>query len=124
MELVGAGGGFGAWIAQFASGDGTLAGQDLDNDGVNNYGEWVAGTAPDDGADLFEVDEAEAAGPGTYRLHWDSVAGRIYSVLRAPNADGPFSEIAQTNATPPVNTYDDATATGSGSYFYRLKVSN
>jgi hypothetical protein len=62
---------------------------------------------------------------GGIRLDWLSAANQVYALQRSSNLSTGFLEIV-TNiaATPPVNSYRDATATGSGPYFYRLRLGN
>lgn len=107
---------------------GTDPDADPDLDGFCNYGEWLAGTDPNDGASLFHTqsifvgeDSGDGGGPRV-TLSWPSVEGRHYAVLRAETPGDPF-EIYATDiaATPPENVVqlptDDA-----DSAFYKIKV--
>jgi len=101
--------------------------EDADGDGALNYAESVAGTDPRDSASLLllDLDVLPVAGiDRTVRLRWLSTANRTYSVWRAEALTEPgFAPLATNIApNPPTNTYDDATATNAGSFFYRITV--
>ncbi len=58
-------------------------------------------------------------------IHWSSVAGEFYDVLRDTNLSwGTVLTLSNiVAATPPTNTYTDPTATNAPSYFYRIRLS-
>ena len=82
---------------------------DFDQDGCNNFSEWIAGTKADDGADVFKVQAASStpAGEGN-AIHWDSVQGRLYSIYTHTNllTDWPSTPVDQVqgDGTPKVYT--------------------
>jgi hypothetical protein len=62
---------------------------------------------------------------GGIRVDWLSTANQVYALQRSSNLAAAFSDLATgIAATPPTNSYRDATATGNGPYFYRLRVDN
>lgn len=93
---------------------------DLDNDGVNNWQEWIAGTAADNPLERLTLHAAPGVtGP---QLQWRSATGRFYRVLSAATPRGPFSELASSlAATPPWNEFRDSPA-NAGVRFYRLQA--
>ena len=98
---------------------------DSDGDGVPDVAEFQAGTDPTDAKSWFGFQgKGIQAKPGTgVTLQWGSMAGRSYNLLRASRVTDAFTPIASNlSATPPANTYTDATATGNGPYFYRLEL--
>ena len=135
FALLGPGPEFAAWMAQFTDpesgedGRTMLPDGDLDLDGQNNYGEWVAGTSAGDPREFFEVN-LEYAGsvsgpePGApVVLRWKSEPGRQYVVYRSSDLNEGFTAVSgELAAEPPENTFEDTTATGGGPYFYRLDV--
>ena len=57
-------------------------------------------------------------------FQWPSAAGREYSLWRATNALGPYTQhVGGIVANSPMNTYTDTAPTALGTYFYGLKVS-
>lgn len=102
-----------------------VAALDSDQDGTSNYAEYRAGTDPNNAASLFElgVETTNAESVAGVILRWDSVANRVYSVWRATDLLDGFREVgAHIPATPPVNEFEDSSATNAGPYFYRLQV--
>jgi hypothetical protein len=63
-------------------GNPTLA--DTDADGQDDREEFIAGTALDDGQDVFEVSWAGRAVADAIRLSWRAVAGRTYRLEERP----------------------------------------
>jgi len=60
---------------------------------------------------------------GGVSIDWLSAAGKTYAIQRSTNLASGFSEIMTgVMATPPLNSYQDETATGLGPYFYRLRL--
>lgn len=96
---------------------------DGDFDGLSNLEECLAGTAPDDGKDVFRSEGLNDNGASGIRIRWRSAYGRQYSVFRATDVTGTFSIIdSNLVATPPVNQYDDSSAVGGSRYFYRIDL--
>lgn len=125
VVLLGAGPEFADWMAQQGLGEGgnVLPGADADGDGLSNFGEWVAGTSPLDGADDFSVSmDRPGAAPGV-TIRWRSAPDRIYSVWRGRGMDAGFEAVADgLSATPPTNVFVDASAVEPGPYYYKVKV--
>ncbi len=60
---------------------------------------------------------------GGIRLDWLSASNQVYALQRSSNLATGFVDVATgIAATAPLNSYRDATATGTGPYFYRLRV--
>ena len=96
---------------------------DWDRDGANDWEEYRAGTAPNTVTSCFWVGESGAISTNKYVIQWSSVAGKTYRVERTTNLMNGFSVLASSlAATPPMNTYTDATANGRGMYLYRIKL--
>lgn len=124
---------FGTWMEQFADPAGAGQGNhnrlptgDLDGDGAGNYAEWLAGTsAADAGACLQIRAGGKEGGQGGFTLKWDSVEGRTYSVWRATDLRGEFTQVSpELDARPPENTFTDPATNGSGAVFYQIKARN
>ena len=135
FALSGTGSGFSAWMAQFARppqyGEGacnSLPEGDLDGDGVCNADEWISGTSAGDESDFFALtvenrESASAPGGRSVVLKWKAAPGRRYSVWRATEINGGFTRIRdQIDATPPLNEFEDLTATNREFYLYRSEV--
>ena len=100
--------------------DGPLGDPDLD--GMNNAKEQYTGTNPNDAASVFAGSVNWSPGLGT-TVSWPSIVTRTYTLYRAGAVTGSYSSVdSGLAATPPVNTYPDATATGSGPYYYYIMV--
>lgn len=109
---------FGHWIDPLG---------DEDGDGFGNESEYRAGTDPKDRLSLFAFigvsslprtgDEERVA------VEWSSVAGKKYTLQRSSDLTSGFTNVvAGVAATPPKNTYQDATVAGKGPFFYRLRL--
>jgi hypothetical protein len=97
---------------------------DTDGDGMNNWQEWVAGTNPIDASSLLKMLAPTVTVSGV-TVQWQSVSGKTYWLERSGDLSVPssFSTLqsnipGQAGAT----TYNDATATGPGPFFYRVGV--
>lgn len=98
---------------------------DSDGDGVDDYSESIAGTSPSDPNDVLAVETMVVnTNTGNLVLSWPSVTGRVYSIWRATNALGPYTQhVDNVAATAPINTCTIFAPTECGLYFYRLIVS-
>ena len=71
---------------------------------------------------VFAIDIAEPAA-GEVTVSWASVAGFVYTVQRSRDLLTGFEDVAvNLAATPPRNSFLDASAVDRGPYFYRLTV--
>jgi hypothetical protein len=97
---------------------------DTDGDGLNNLGEFLAGTIPTDDASTFKV-SIEIDQAGNPVLRWPHVKGRTFGVWRSGDLApaGSFEKVAQ-------GLSDQGTADNSlpidngasGSAFYRVEI--
>ena len=56
-------------------------------------------------------------------FRWPSVTGREYSILRATNAAGPYTQhVGNLSASVPTNSFTNAAPTSLGTYFYGIGV--
>ena len=95
---------------------------DPDGDGMNNLAEYRAGTDPNDAASELRFAEIQPVQSGI-RLKWLSADYKAYALQRASAPSAGFVDI-QTGipGSAPTNTYVDATVTGPGPFFYRLRI--
>lgn len=96
---------------------------DPDKDGMSNLSEMQAGTDPNSAASRLAFVSVDSAVGGGARIVWSSQAGKSYRILRSTEILGTYQSIGPVQfATPPANTYVDATTTANGSYFYRITL--
>ena len=56
-------------------------------------------------------------------FRWPSETGRVYSILCATNAAGPYTQhVGNLSAHAPTNAYTNAAPAGLGTYFYGIGV--
>ncbi len=77
------------------------AAQDYDQDGLNNYQEFLAGTQPWNPDSVLKVTGILAVLDGELRasLTWNSTAGRVYDILASDWPAGPYRRVASVAAT-------------------------
>ena len=99
---------------------------DTDGDGMGDNAEQRAGT---DALSASSFLYAAAVGPTNagagFLIRWPGVTGKRYRVERATNASpAAFTYFVQTNVagTAPLNVATDTTASGSGPWFYRIRL--
>ena len=99
---------------------------DPDHDGLSNFGEYRAGTDPNDPLSSFIVTVAatdDIKAPEGVLLTWRAATNRTYAVYRG---DSPLDDLTLVrggiSSTPPVNVFQDWDATNAGPYFYRVVV--
>jgi hypothetical protein len=114
-----------AWAQQFGlPTDGSADYLDSDNDLMNNWQEWIAGTVPTDAASVLRLDNPAKAVSGI-TVSWQSVTNRTYLLERGTNfgVQPAFSPVA-TNIVGQAGTtsYSDTNAIGPGPFFYRVGV--
>jgi hypothetical protein len=97
---------------------------DSDGDGLTNLQEFQAGTSPvDPDSKLVIYAESSPSSEGK-QISWTSSSYRSYAVDRGTNIMQGFNQVVVSGleATPPMNTFIDRTATNAGPYFYRIRV--
>lgn len=96
---------------------------DSDEDGMDDWAEFIAGTNPNDADSLFLADVLSTNTPDGFVLQWKSAGNRVYGVHSTTNLLLDFEKVATgIPATPPLNTWVDEAATGQVPYFYKIEV--
>lgn len=96
---------------------------DFDRDGFSDAREFAAGTDPTDRDAALKIVSVTSANPSGLVVRWSSVNGKFYMLERATNlVDGFFAIEPPIAATPPLNSHADKSATGSGPFYYRVRV--
>jgi hypothetical protein len=120
---------FHTWLASYGlPANGSADYLDSDNDGLNNWQEYLAGTNPTNASSVFKITSAQAVSGTQLVVRWSSVSNRLYDVTRATNlATGigafvPVPGATNLAPTPPVNTWTDSVSGASAPAFYRLRV--
>jgi hypothetical protein len=100
---------------------------------------YVDVTGPSTGPFFYRlrIDDALAvASPGTFkftdikrdplggiRVEWQAGGNHVYALQRCSSLLSGFADVATgIVATPPLNSFRDATASGTGPYFYRVRL--
>jgi parallel beta-helix repeat protein len=117
-----------AWLQQYGlATDGSADFADPDQDGLNNYQEWLAGTNPTNALSVLKITSATrpmALGPAGFVVTWVSENTRMYYLQRsAALAQSGFFTI-EDNIVGQAGTtsYTDTNAVGPGPFFYRIGV--
>ena len=97
---------------------------DPDHDGFSNLREWLAGTDPNNGADVLKV-SLRLTG-AVVRMDWKVVAGKKYVVEFADNPAGSYSNAApsifpQTGESNPLS-YSERVLPAQKARFFRVRV--
>jgi glycosidase len=100
--------------------DNSRAADDADNDGANNYAEYLAGTHPQNSNSVFKIIGLTADSQDTVR--WLTVAGRTYQLQQAATLSG----APWTNSAAPLGGTGSAVTQhvvnpGLGDRFYRVQ---
>jgi hypothetical protein len=114
-----------AWLQQYGfPTDGSADFTDPDNDGMNNWQEWIAGTDPTDPLSVLSMVSATKS-PTSATVTWESTSTRSYFIQRASElgAQPAFATIV-TNVTgrSGTTTFTDTNAAGGGPWLYRVGV--
>ncbi|MBA4388214.1 MAG: hypothetical protein C0404_09550 [Verrucomicrobia bacterium] len=94
---------------------------DADGDGMNNYGEWKAGTNPTNSASLLKFAQAAQEG-GSLVLSWQSVAGKFYTIRKGTNLFGGFPVLVATNIPGTVGMNVSTLLVNQAAEYYKVKV--
>jgi hypothetical protein len=95
---------------------------DPDGDGLSNLDEYKAGTNPNDFQSQFKFVRITPQVGGVL-VEWSSVTNRSYSVLRSSDLLTGFQLLSGNRlATPPTNSFLDATAAPPGKFFYVIRL--
>jgi hypothetical protein len=107
---------------------GTLAhgpDDDFDGDGLDNRGEYIAGTDPTDPESSFRFVTVTQEPDGHVIVEWSSVPGRYYSVLRSPTLSTDprdYQVIWSGAASDDIETTALQDDPPPGIWFYRVRV--
>lgn len=103
----------------FSSSDALL---DADHDGLDNLGEYLAGTLPEDGSSLLQITGISIS-ESQCTLTWSSVPGRTYRITRSESLPGPFLPLAEgIVALPEQTTQLVNLSAGESKGYYRVEV--
>jgi len=94
---------------------------DPDHDGLNNAGEFAAGTNPLDGSSALRLVQVAITG-NQATVSWASVANKQYVLEAATNPTGPWTDAASVLATNPSTQATIARTPGDARRFYRVRV--
>jgi hypothetical protein len=113
-----------AWLQRFGlPTDNSVDLADADGDGLNTLQEWRAGTNPTNSLSVLRLLTPIANSSGL-EVRWQSVGNRRYFVERTSNLTGAFAPVAtDIIGVSGITVFNDSTARGSASFFYRVGVS-
>jgi len=113
-----------AWLRQYGfPTDGTADLADTDQDGMNNWQEWICGTDPTNNLSVLKM-FAPSNTPLGLALSWQSVTGKTYDLQRSdPETPTTFSSF-QSNVVGQADVTGllDSSTTNVGSHLYRVRV--
>ncbi len=114
-----------AWLQQYGlPTDGSVDFTDADSDRLNNWQEWIAGTAPTDPTSALRLLNPARSASGI-TVTWESVSNRTYFLERATTLGGTSSFVLLTNnisGQSGTTHYTDINALGPGPFFYRVGI--
>ncbi len=110
-----------SWETEFFGSLGCDAACDADGDGLNNQGEFIAGTNPTNSESCFKVNTGKAVDGSAFVLTWDSVTGRVYSVYWKDCLGKSFQPL-ETGIQYPQNSYTDTVHSAEGCGYYQVDV--
>ncbi len=99
--------------------------QDPDGDGLDNEGEYIAGTRPNDFDSAVRITASPADnGQSGWTVNWPSMTNRLYAIEFTTNllTTGFAPVVEELLAAPPVNSYTDPVDRGCDTVFYRVRV--
>ncbi len=108
-----------AWEAEFLNDFASDGPEDRDGDGYNDQKEYVAGTDPRNASSYLQLQPPNSP---DFTVSWQAVEVRTYTLERSSTLNGPFTPV-QTGiqGSVPRTDFKDASATGPGPFFYRLR---
>ena len=111
-----------AWLQQYGLPfDGSADFTDPDNDGMNNYQEWIAWTDPTNAASVLKMLAPSNSASGV-AVSWLSVLERNYTVFRSTNLPSFVTLTTSIPGQTNITTYVDTNSLGVGPFFYRVGV--
>lgn len=115
-----------AWAQRYGiQTDGSADFADNDQDGMNNWQEWISGTIPTDPTSLLKIVSLTPSFSNTFTVTWDSVTNRTYYVTVYTNVIPQLSfPITYSNIAgqPGTTSFTDKNSPGANSAFYRVGV--
>ncbi len=117
-----------AWLQTYGLvSDAFVDSADADDDGYDNWHEWISGTIPTNSASVLRILSLRNSGAGI-QVSWPPIPGKIYRVERAADLGSlsAFFVVASnlTSTTFATKTYLDTNAVGQGPFLYRVGVGN
>lgn len=97
--------------------------QDADGDGFNNYGEFMAGTDPNDSKSRFQVEISRNAAGQTV-VSWKHEYDRVFSLVKTTDLVGENGVQATAATVPSVAPKNEVVVDepGAGPYFYKVEI--
>lgn len=102
---------------------------DTDGDGVSDYGEWEAGTNPDDEESVFKITQIIPVSPMEVRIRFNSIGGRQYELFRSTSATDLSESVSidGTEGAPGVGPFNESETEFSdvpfgSEYFYGIRL--